>query len=294
MNKFIIAWLIISASFFWIVSECEADERGSSFPFISGDTFRFYCDYAFDDISRDLDPEKVKNKNTVFVKTDYLGDFFTRIHPKISSQYILVTHNSDLSISNEFQQYLEDDKIIAWFGQNVSDSRSSKIHPIPIGIANRQYVHGDIKIFKEMCEIAPVQEKTILLYMNFSINTNTPERTYAYHYFLNESFVTVDSNKDFKSYLMDLACSKFVLNPPGNGFDNHRTWECLLMRAIPVQKASPIDKIFEGLPIIIVNDWSEINEEFLNEKYEEINNAKFNMEKLYASYWLCLLDSFSK
>ena len=42
---------------------------------------------------------------------------------------------------------------------------------------------------------------------------------------------------------------------------------------------------FSELPILFVNDWGEVNPSFLNEKYEEITNRKYDLSKLKISYW---------
>jgi hypothetical protein len=34
-----------------------------------------------------------------------------------------------------------------------------------------------------------------------------------------------------------------------------------------------------------VGDWSEVTEEFLHKKYEEIINREYDLSKLYVSYW---------
>ncbi len=60
----------------------------------------------------------------------------------------------------------------------------------------------------------------------------------------------------------------------------------MIQGAIPIVIASPLDPLFEDLPILIVHDWSEISESFLNEKYEEMRGKSYKWEKLYGEYWL--------
>ena len=145
-----------------------AQERGSSVPYISGDSFRVYCDFTFDELNKKIDFNRVKNGSTIFVKTDYLEDFFKKVHPRIHSRYILVAHNSDDSSPGYFERYLDDDKLIAWFGQNIG-IQHPKLHPIPIGIANRCFAHGNIDVVHKQQERAKQTQKDIFLYMNFAI-----------------------------------------------------------------------------------------------------------------------------
>ena len=58
------------------------------------------------------------------------------------------------------------------------------------------------------------------------------------------------------------------------------------MGAIPVVKHSTIDRVFDGLPVLLIDDWQEVTPEFLEKKYEEMTHKKYNMERLFADYWL--------
>ena len=85
---------------------------------------------------------------------------------------------------------------------------------------------------------------------------------------------------------------KFILSPPGAGEDTHRTWEALYIGCIPIIQHSTLDELYDDLPVVIVNDWDEITKHFLEEKYREIcenlENRKYNLEKMSMEYWLKL------
>ena len=76
----------------------------------------------------------------------------------------------------------------------------------------------------------------------------------------------------------------FILSPQGAGLDCHRTWEAMICGLIPIVKTSSIDELFEDLPVLIVKDWSDINESWLKQQHEEITIKKekkqYKMEKL--------------
>ena len=55
---------------------------------------------------------------------------------------------------------------------------------------------------------------------------------------------------------------RFIISPHGNGLDCHRTWEALALGCYPIIKSSPLDCMFEGLPVIIVNNWNEVTPDF--------------------------------
>ena len=88
----------------------------------------------------------------------------------------------------------------------------------------------------------------------------------------------------------ELSLYKFVLCPPGAGVDTHRLWESLYLNCIPIVERSTINKLYDDLPILVVNNWNDITENYLNIKYKEIENNKlnkiYNMEKITLKYWL--------
>ena len=44
-------------------------------------------------------------------------------------------------------------------------------------------------------------------------------------------------------------------------------------------------KLFDGLPVLIVDDYSELSQEFLEHKYKEMSSKEYSMDKLYTDYW---------
>ncbi len=54
------------------------------------------------------------------------------------------------------------------------------------------------------------------------------------------------------------AAHPLALSAAGNGLDAHRTWELLYLGCIVVTKTSPLDRLYDGLPVVIVKDWAEV------------------------------------
>jgi hypothetical protein len=77
----------------------------------------------------------------------------------------------------------------------------------------------------------------------------------------------------------------FVMSPEGVGMDCHRTWEALLLGCIPVVKKSSCDDIFDGLPVWIVEDWSEFNAENILKKINYFSKFISKKDKLFLKYW---------
>jgi len=264
-------------------------QRCSSYPFISGDAFRTFCDFIIDKTNCSFNPDALQDGDTIFLKTDYLAYFFKVFHPRITKKYILVTHNSDLRAPGKFASFLNDKKLIAWFGQNVCQYHP-KLIPIPIGLANSHFLNGNISIITDIESHQKIKDK--LLYLNISGTHH--ERRKVEQIFSGKPFCFKSNRKPFKSYLEDLASSFFVLSPRGKGEDCYRTWETLLCGSFPVVRHSTIDKLFTDLPVVIINDWEEITESFLHNKLKEFSLKEFRMEKLYADYWLELIRNIQR
>ena len=270
--------------------------RSSSFPYITADTFRAYADHIIDYPFKEFDTTKVKIGDTIFVYPYYLRLFFEKIHSQIKHPYILITHNSDHSVpaddskhyenkgffSGNFTDYLSDEKLIAWFGRNAT-GKHPKLFAIPIGIVSACYPKKGNTNMIEKIRNANTSKKHLLC-MNFVPRTNKAVRQPVLKLFSNKLFCYHPPMKPFNEYIQDMAASKFVLSPDGYGVECHRTWEALMVNCIPIVKSGPLDHLYDDLPVLIVDDWSIITEEFLKTKYEEFKHRTFNLEKLYIPY----------
>jgi len=134
-----------------------------------------------------------------------------------------------------------------------------------------------------------VVNKSHLAYLNFNISNYPSERNIVSHLFLKEKWVKsgdIESTMNGrKKYLEEIRSSKFVFCPRGNGIDTHRLWETLYMGSIPIVKYENTHHLFTDLPILFVKDWTEVNQKLLDEKYDEIINKEWNLNKLKLSFW---------
>jgi hypothetical protein len=268
-------------------------KRPGSYPFLSVDTYRAICNHFVDETDVPFDSKKVLPGDLIFVNTELIDYFFKNYHDAISSPYILITGNSIMSAPGKFIDKLNNDKLIMWFGVNPSINCHPKFIPLPLGIANIHWPHGNIQSFLDIKKIKI--KKKYLLGINFITTTNESERDLAYGYFSELSFCKNFLLKESKrkkphtEYLRDISECKFVVSPHGAGLDCHRTWEILYAGGFPVVKASTLDSLYEGLPVLIVNSWSDVTEKFLEIKYKEMLGVNYSTERLYALYWINII-----
>ena len=239
-----------------------------------------YQVFYYNENTNDL-PEFVLNAKIIFVNTWTLEKFFKIIFPKLTKQYIFISHNSDISFDDTYIHFLNDSKIIKWFSQNVTATHK-KLFALPIGLGNQQYPHGNLQLLKSV--IDKNIKKDILVFKNFNINTNINDRQIC-NTITNQNNIQMFYGQNQIEYFEYIARSKFVISPPGNGPDCHRIWECFYLKTIPIVLKSSAFNKFLDLPILFINNWEEVTIHWLREQVNKFENISFNNNKLFLEYW---------
>ncbi|CAF0878058.1 unnamed protein product [Adineta ricciae] len=219
----------------------------------------------------------------IYVSIWAIGTFFTDVYPHLFHRFVLITGEGDSS--SPILDYLEraDSKIIHWFGQNgaIASSTSKKFTHIPIGLQCYEMAEAMKTIYKEQSNYTLPQ-----LYGDIDEPINKTSG--------------VNPSNLIDVYRRNREHS-FWLSPRGNGLDCHRTWEALYLDMIPIVWNSSLNVLYENLPVVVIHDYKEITEEFLNEKLKKISTTKFylmkqtyRMEKLRNAYWRRLILSKSR
>jgi hypothetical protein len=221
--------------------------------------------------------EIINNSKIFFTKMDWINYFIHVIMPLIKHPFILVTHNSDF-MSGEHNVILKNNLLIKWYGENMNVI-TDKTECLPIGLENQMWNRTNFEIIDKFKS----NPKTKFLYLNFNLNTN-PTRQNIMNKLLSNNFKKND-NKNWNEYMEELSEYKFAISPQGNGVDCHRTWECLYLGVIPIVTKSCCMSFFKDLPILFVDNYDCINESYLLEEYEKIQNKQFILDKLNINYW---------
>jgi hypothetical protein len=252
---------------------------------IHGDRYRVAADVIVDGKIDEKTAEYILSRSCViFCKTDYVFSLFELV---LSSdhKYILITHNSDYAINEEYFDN-RPECIIKWYALNVAVKRPELI-PIPSGM--ERPLGGGYSSDATVLHAQLQKQRVIknLVYMNHNVNNNHGERDFVTEYLKDKPWVTWRPHgTSFKDFIENCHSHRFVASPPGNGIDCHRTWEALYMGAIPIVKRSVLTQAFVDLPILIVEDWSVLTEELLSIVYDEFSSREFNYDKLKLSYWV--------
>jgi hypothetical protein len=255
--------------------------------YVSGFEFHKLCDYSYcPRYEVKVVTQDIKENSFVFVNLDNFIDFYRHItNIKPNKKINLITHNSDKTFSFDYLTVIEPyvNKI---YPLNC-DFAHDKIHKIPLGFVDNKY-KPHIK-FEELMSNPP--EKNLLVYMNFKIETNRKERNLCYNFFNNYNWITKEQDLLPEQFYKRLAESKYVISPEGTGIDCHRVYESIYCNAIPIVKTSGLDDLYKKLPVIIVQKWEDITEDYLNHNYDKFKEnldewKKNNPDWFSANYWL--------
>lgn len=162
-----------------------------------------------------------------------------------------------------------------WFAVQVNTTHP-QLTAMPIGIDGRDV---------ETLDAAPRrawEDRDILCLANFQ--ARNPERKALDKWCRSQDWITTEKwrgpspAKTMADYYAQLGRSRFVLSPPGRGWDCYRTYEALAMGAIPiVRRQRPLSDVVEGLPVIVVEDWRDVN--------PEMTRPAGTLERITGPYW---------
>ncbi len=174
------------------------------------------------------------------------------------------------------------------------NTQTSRAHGLPLGITNNtnetdvHRIYGNVDVMVEVAN--QPKHDTNVVYMNFSVDTYPDERRKVWNMFQDKSWVTIGETVNTidgrRNFLREIRNHRFVLCPRGNGIDTHRLWETLYMGSIPIVLRDIAHQGWTDLPILFVDSWDQVTEEFLKSKLEHFATNQWNMNKLHVGYWI--------
>jgi hypothetical protein len=153
----------------------------------------------------------------------------------------------------------------------------SKLIPLPIGIANRMWPHGNISIIES--------PKVHDVYMSFDLNTNPKKRKECLDALVDKvpflPFVSPNEN------MIRLSQYKYCICPEGNGLDTHRLWEALYLRVVPIMlKTRHVEMLINKylFPVILLTRWENL----------DISELPSYDIFIFANYWRLDMDELRR
>jgi hypothetical protein len=225
----------------------------------------------------------------LYVQTSQLAAFLDTVLPAIEASrtpLVLVTGCSDFTASAEgvhhagVAELLESPFLVRWYATNVG-VRHPKLVPMPLGVdfhtlTWKQFywltphtppAAQQMELYQlHRQALSLPQPRPLRLLINFKVRSSEPSdhRTAAIRAAqanLEPDRIVhlpkVPRHRVWEAYLR----VSFVVSPPGVGLDCHRTWEALILGAIPiVWHEDAMEPLYSQLPIVRVHSWSELTE----------------------------------
>ncbi len=224
---------------------------------------------------------------TVYICTAALPEFIRHLD-ELPKRIILVTGDSDVSCGDiDYKKIIECRNIAHWFAQNCNLPKNLSHHvtAMPIGLDYHTLANVKDKDRHSWgSRASPVEQDALLQAIEKPKLKTRKMACYAsFHLFTKSRYGNLRrlavENLSSKPNLVHYESNSvervitwanqleyaFVISPPGNGLDCHRTWEALALGCIPIvmRSGSLLDLLYESLPILLVDDYSVITEEAL-------------------------------
>ena len=224
------------------------------------------CDIAELDLSEEVSFYVKEDNGVVFCNPLFLSHMMQQVD---LSDKLLITHNTDASLvsyqdGKAVFRYLSGQEWEVtnlypknWLAQN---SLVRNVTPLPLGVTDNDIMEFD----------ASHIVKDIVLYKNFGIQNNPPERQLCDHYVqIPNGYV---AGSDRQEYYRSLARSYFAVSPDGFGVDCHRHWEALYFNCIPIVTKNTMTEFYSTLfPMVLVDSWVDFRmEQYTLDLYNQL------------------------
>lgn len=228
----------------------------------------------------------------------------------VKRHFVLVTHwfvHGPAYFSDLSQWLLDQSYLRTWWSQNCNIPHK-KMRCLPNGIdwhtLSRRSYWGQPKMSPKQQQLDLVssltspsfvpfenREKAVLL--DFALGSNTLDRVLLYGKLGRKSWSKIVLGKQTRNVTWRLyATHQFVLSPPGNGYECHRTYEALALGAIPILKRhsdirmrEKIEGMYQGMPVVFVENYEqEISEETID-AWEKQNRPLLSVSNKPQQQW---------
>lgn len=207
-------------------------------------------------------PKRIWNPPLVFVYTIRLQEFLVRVLPFFVNRCVVVCHNSDFIINDDFIESVQSfltSKLIRICTQNLRSLRDTHFwKPLPIGIQNTQWLTSPLSSIQHQSS-----PKTGWIYMNFGLHTNPVERRKCLSA-LQHKIEWTQFKTPHADYWRSLSSFHYCICPVGNGVDTHRLWEALIVGTCPIVVNDLFyDRLFIEFPclhqnMIVLDSWHDL------------------------------------
>lgn len=223
---------------------------------------------------------------------------------RLQHPIVLLTTDGDCTVPSDLdtgtvETILDHPLVLRWYTQNHDGSRSNKIRGFPIGL-DLHSLHDTELNRREKLLLAldttrraalPVSERSHQLACDLHLNSNSTARYRMLDELKHCPHVEFIAGRVSQAAIWRFYSSfSLALSTHGHGLDCHRTWEQLKLGCIVVTRTSSLDPLYEGLPVAIVEDWSECHDRAQLEQWIEelapLTDKAYIDRKLSCAGWI--------
>jgi hypothetical protein len=204
--------------------------------------------------------EAFDNKMNIYCPTHITRDLELLIEKLkfMKNKFNLILHNSDDNFDPINLKLFDIPNLLQIYTQNMNVIHPN-VFPLSIALQNEVWIPGQEKIINDLINENIAKDK--LIYFYFNIQTNPHKRQICYDICKNKNIENAPY-LGFKDYMRELSRYKFCVCPEGNidCKDTHRFWECLYMKVVPIVIRNSQNEYYsQYFPVILLNDWSELD-----------------------------------
>lgn len=251
--------------------------------YICGERFSKLADFRYQN------GDKIPAENLLlYCRSDDIENCLAAISQNKKNRYVLISHNGDRNVQQDTVNS-RPGNIHHWFAQNAN-AIATGFEGLPIGISNPEW--GELGSIDQIANVAKQNiNPSRWLYYGVNLGTNVNDRSEMWKHitktFTNDQSFMHGTRIPRISFLTECSNSKYIVSPPGNGIDCHRTWEALYLGRVPIVQRSHAMSYFRNLPILFYDTPKDItmavleaNEHLIQRFYEH------DLRRMFMPYWI--------
>uniref|UniRef100_A0A7S1IVY7 Exostosin GT47 domain-containing protein n=1 Tax=Eutreptiella gymnastica TaxID=73025 RepID=A0A7S1IVY7_9EUGL len=289
----------------------QAKVLGTSYPYISGGIFRamgetiqetfthhhwprsakathFKHYYAWADLDFPNRSMVYWNLNQFKKDIEYLKEWL--LGGRIKSHFFIITHNQDRPGYPDW--LLDHPQVLLVFGHHVpANLYHPKIRVIPLGVDNpakSPYLLHKVRMEAKSDKYDHTPQNLLLARFRMDLGHLRPIISKA----IQANFQDLPHQKLSKvQYYKELTRTKFIISPPGIGWESSKATESHYMGRVPLIMDLFRNDSLVGLPFLTIKEeeWPSVTPAWLEAKWDSFmadDRRIFNVDKTWGLWWL--------
>jgi len=240
----------------------------------------------------------------IYVHPERLAAFARWVLPRIRVPFTLLSGNHTTEIRPgpvpqwAFDRILSHPHLVRWWAQNRGAAHR-KLSALPLGLDYHTMSIGRVAFWGARADpvaqeaaldrirraAPPLADRDVTAFCNWHFAPDNPFRAAARARILPQVTVFQDRPTTRADTWSANARHLFTISPRGRGMDCHRTWEAILLGAVPIVEDLPIRDLWRDLPVIRIDDWAQVTPDFLAAARDRVLAGTYDFAPVLLEYW---------